>query len=352
MQSARQPRLLLPVLFACAAALLSACGPSDQAGKGRGAEHTVEAATARLESGRQPLEVSAVLNARQTVKVLNEEQGRLVELEAYEGDRVAAGQVLARMDDGLLRAELTKAQARRKEAVAQWKRLQVMARQGMVSQEVYSKARTEVEVASADERLLAKRVSYLTLRSPIDGVVSERHIEAGDLAQPYTHLYTVLDDSALRAQVRVSGDMLARIDDQTPVRIRIDALGGEAHPAHILRIFPAMDPSTHQGTVEVELSPVPQGARPGQLGRVELNLLPPLSPMIPVIALRQDEQGAYVYRIDKDSKARRVAVQAGRYQGDQVAIVRGLAAGDRVVTRGFLGLKPGKPVVVVDHGAD
>jgi len=330
--------------------LVSACSQSDQPGKQRSSEHSVEVATARLQSLQQPLEVSAVLNARQTVKVLNEEEGRLIELDAYEGDRVKRGQVLARMDDGLLRAELAKATARRKEAVSQWKRLQVMASQGMVSQEVYSKAKTEVTVAAADERLLAKRVAYFSLRAPIDGVVSERHIEAGDVAQPYTHLFTVLDDSRLRALVRVSEDMLARVDERTPVSIRIDALGGGSFPAHILRIFPAMDPSTHQGTVEVEMDP-PVGARPGQLARVELRLLPSPYPLIPVIALRQDEQGAYVYRIDPKDIAQRVEVQAGHYQGDRVAIVRGLQAGDRVVVRGFLGLKSGKPVVVA-HGAD
>jgi len=349
MPSATAARLF-PLILLCTTVLMSACGESNQAGKKRNAEHSVEVATARLESGQQPLTLSAVLDARQTVKILNEEQGRLIELDAYEGDRVSNGQVLARMDDGLLRAELAKATAQRKEAVAQWKRLQVMVSQGMVSDEVYSKARTEVAVASADERLLAKRVAYMNLRSPIDGVVSERFAEVGDVAKPYTHLYTVLDDSRLRARVRVSEDMLARIDERTPVSVRIDALGGAVYPAHILRIFPAMDPSTHQGTVEVEMSP-PPGSRPGQLARVELKLLPSPYPLIPVIALRQDEKGAYVYRIDPESHAQRVAVQAGHYLGDRVAIVQGLLAGDRVVVRGFLGLKSGKPVVVA-HGAD
>lgn len=339
---------LLPLLLL--SLLLSACGQSDQGGKKRSSEHSVEVATAQLQSSQQPLELSAVLTARQTVKVLNEEQGRLIELDAYEGDRVKRGQVLARMDDGLLRAELAKAKARRKEAVSQWKRLQVMASQGMVSQEVYSKAKTEVAVASADERLLARRVSYLSLRSPIDGVVSERQIEAGDLAQAYTHLYTVLDDSQLRARVQVSEDMLARVDEKTPVSVRIDALGGGDFPARILRIFPAMDPGTHQGTVEVEMSP-PAGARPGQLARVELKLQPSPYPLIPVIALRQDDKGAYVYRIGANDYAQRVEVQAGHYHGDRVAIIRGVKSGDRVVVRGFLGLKSGKPVVVT-HGAD
>jgi RND family efflux transporter MFP subunit len=351
MSSARYP-LATTFLLLCATALISACDQQAPAGKKRGAEHTVEVATAHMERDRQLLQRSAVLNARQAVKVLNEEEGRLIELNVFEGDRVRAGQVLAHMDDGLLRAELAKATARRKQAVSDWKRLQVMASQGMVSEEVYSKAKTEVEVAAADERYLGKRLAYMTLRAPIDGVISERHVEAGDVAQRYTHLYTILDDSRLRVQVTVSEELLARIDEKTPVKVRIDALGGDRYPARILRIFPAMDPSTHQGTVEVELSRPPKGARPGQLARVELSLVPAPYPLIPVIALRQDEEGAYVYRIDEHSKARRVAVEAGRYYGEQVAITRGLQAGDRVVVRGFLGLKSGKPVVVVAHGAD
>ena len=290
---------------------------------------------------------SAVLEPRQLVKVLNEEPGRVTELHAYEGDRVRSGDILARQDDGLVRAEWNKARAQKEQAIAEWRRQQILRQEGMISDETYTQARTQVQVMIAQERLLAKRLDYMQISTPIHGVISERHVEQGDVAERYQHLFTIVDDQVLKLRLGIPGTDLARLAQQGKVEVSIDALSGRRFPARISRIFPVLDQTTHQATLEVELLPGFSGIRSGQLAQVHLPLLASAFPVIPLVALRQDEQGSFVYRLGAENKVERVAVQAGEYRGDEVEILNGLKTGEKVVVRGFAGLRPGQVVQVV-----
>jgi len=111
------------------------------------------------------------LRALREVKIVNEEEGRLTEVAVREGDRVAAGDVLARYDDRILRAQLDKAAATRKQAEVDYERNRQMKAKGFVSDDAVSRAMTVVEIARAEERLLAARVANMTLSAPFDGVV-------------------------------------------------------------------------------------------------------------------------------------------------------------------------------------
>jgi membrane fusion protein (multidrug efflux system) len=121
----------------------------------------------------------------------------------------------------------------------------------------------------------------------------------------------------------------------------------------VLRIHPVVDAQTRQGAVEIQLRPVPPGARPGQLCRVTLQTGESPRRTIPLTALQYDSEGAYIYRVDASdgapAKAVRGGVDVGLQFDDRVEILGGLADGDRIVVKGFLGLKPGKPVRVIDN---
>jgi len=131
--------------------------------------------------------------------------------------------------------------------------------------------------------------------------------------------------------------------------VRIDALGDRVFEGRIVRIFPNLDPLTRRGTIEVEIDPVPEGAAPGQLCRVELNTHAARRQVIPYAALRRDTTSEYVFLVDAESRAQRVDVESGLRLADKVEIRQGLQDGQPVVTRGFLGLASGKTVKPVDH---
>lgn len=290
---------------------------------------------------------SGTLRARRSVRLHSQEEGRIDKLTVFEGDPVEAGTVLVRLDDRLVRAELNKAEATRRQAAQDHARLQRLVARKLVSEDELLRAETTLRVAEAEESLLKTRLGYATLSAPFDAVVTERKVEPGDVVPRFAHLLTLEDPGSLITEVPVSELVLPTLRVGDVVQVRIDALGDVQHIGRIERIHPTIDAATRQGLIEIALTPVPPGARAGQLCRVELPGMTRPRRTIPLIALRQDPEGDYVYRVDAEGLARRTAVRTGAALGERIEILDGLADGDRVVTRGFINLSPGKPARIV-----
>ena len=110
-----------------------------------------------------------------------------------------------------------------------------------------------------------------------------------------------------------------------------------------------IDPVTRKGTLEVELDKIPNGAKPGQLCRV--NIITPAFErlLIDVAAIQYNESGEYVFRVNKQNKLTQVIVETGLQFKNQIEIISGLNQGDLIVTEGFSNLKPGKEVKVTNN---
>jgi len=287
------------------------------------------------------------LRARREVKIINQEEGRITSLPFFEGDTVKKGQIVARLDDELLVAQLAKVHATLHKAELDAKRARGLVKRKLSSEEELARAETELEVAQADERLLTTRIGYSRISSPIDGVITQRLSEPGNFAERFTHLLTIADPASLITEVSVSGMILANLKIGAQANVRIDALGDITYPGRIIRIHPSLDPVTRQGIAEVELKPVPKGALPGQLCLVTFSTEISQRLNIPFRAIRRDNESEYVYIInDKDEVARK-NIRSGQRIGEQVEIIDGLSENDRVVSKGFLGLQAGTQVKVV-----
>ncbi len=346
------PAPLAPLGLVLAGILLAGCQDGDRPGKRPRAAPLVEVAVAARRDLTHRVTRSGSLYAERSARLYNQEEGAVLEVRVREGDAVAAGDVLVRLDDRLLRAELVKARARRRQAGADAARLERLAARQLVSREALERARTELAVARAEERLLQTRLGYMTVRAPFAGRIAERRIQAGDVAPKHSHLLTLVDPASLLTVVSVSELLLPRLRVGDPVEVRIDALGEAAHPGRILRIHPTVDPATRRGRIEVRLEAVPPGARAGQFCRVTLSVPLPDRLVVPLAALQQDPRGSYVYVVDGEDRVRRRAVTAGLKLEGLAEIRAGLAAGERVVTAGFLALAPGRKVRIRGTGPD
>jgi membrane fusion protein (multidrug efflux system) len=334
---------------------LVACGPSTPPEQTRGERpHLVETARVVADDFSLVRTRTGTLRARHEVMIHTQEEGRLIDFPYYEGDRVEQGEVLVRIDDALIQAQLSRAAATRKQAEQDIRRLKELRARKLVSEDEYARALTQLEVSQADEQLLRTRLGYTTIHSSLDGVVTARLSEPGNVVERMKHVLTVADLSTLVTTVEVSELVLPHLRIGDTARVRIDALGDEIHAGRILRIFPTLDPVTRRGTLEVELNPVPPGAAPGQLCRVEFTTHAKQRFVIPFGALRRDDASEYVLVLDDENRAQRVAVTSGTRLAEKVEILSGLEEGQQVITKGFLGLNAGKvvkPVNPVGTGA-
>jgi RND family efflux transporter MFP subunit len=337
-------RYLLPVLLL----LLVGCDEGQRA-KSRSSPPTpVEIATVT----RSPLIAHRILTgslqAVTTVHVFNEEEGRIVELPFYEGDAVEKGAVLTRIDDRLIQAELNKAEATLKQAQVDVKRIDSLYRKKLASEDELARARTALELAKAEVSLLETRMAHTRIKAPFSGIISERLKETGDVVPVHSHIMTLFDPGYIKIVIPVSELLLSNINTGDAVEVRIDALGEQQYTATVKRIFPTIDPQTRKGMMEVQFATIPDGARPGQLCRVTVNTQTTPRRNVPFAAIRHDSQGEFVYRLKQDDTVELVRVETGILLGNQMEILDGVKVNDRVVVKGFIGLREGKKILPVN----
>ena len=336
----------------CSLLLLTACGQQTQTPAKRDKPvHLVETATVISDDLNVVRTRTGSLRALREVKIVAQEEGLVTSLPFYESDRVSEGDVVVKLDDTLLRTQLARATATRKQAQQDLQRQKELRDRKMASEDAYTRAVTQLEVAEADEQVLKTRHSYTTIHTPISGLVIERLTEPDNLVQKLEHVLTIADPSSLITELPVSELILPDLRVGDSARVRIDALGDQVFQGLITRIYPSLNPVTRRGTIEVTLDPVPEGAAPGQLCRVELTTHASRRKVIPFVALRRDGQSEYVFILDSESKAQRVNVKSGLRLAELVEITEGLEDDQQVVTKGFLDLAPGKLVKPVTGAA-
>jgi membrane fusion protein (multidrug efflux system) len=331
-------------------AILGGCGqgePAAPAAAVRTSLRLVEALPVRSEVLVAESSHSGTLRARRTARIYAQLAGRVIALPYYEGDRVETAASLVRIDEALLRAELDKRAALSRQSQLDLERLMRLVDRRLVTEEDLARARTELEVARAEERALRTRIAFADIRAPFAGVVSERLVELGDVVSENQHLLTVVDPESLVTEVAVSELVLPHLQVGVGVGVRIDALGSRVYTGHIARIHPTVDPLTRRGVVEVALAPVPEGARAGQFCRVTLRLETGPRRVVPIEAVQRDRDGEYVFVVDGEHSVHRHGVRTGLRLEQGVELLEGPVEGALVVVKGFMGLADGHQVEVV-----
>jgi membrane fusion protein (multidrug efflux system) len=347
-------RQSIPLLLLIGCLVISACSEKTNVPKKPKPDHLVEVITATNVQISIERERTGTLQALQEIQIFNQEEGRIIDLPFYEGDVIKKGDIVARMDVRLLQSQLARTQALRKKAEKDLTRMRNIANKRLMAEAEMTRAETDLAVARADEQALNTRLDYATLISPINGLVSQRLSEAGNVAERYSHLLTISDQSQLITEVSVSELLINKLNTGDAVTMYIDALAQTQQKGvkgTITRIHPNLDPVTRNGIVEIVLNPVPRGARPGQLARVMLRSQKAERLLIPFAALRRSSEGEYVFYVDDEQKASIAKVVSGLRVGSQVEILSGLAVGQQVVVRGFTNLRPNKKVAVVSSNS-
>jgi membrane fusion protein (multidrug efflux system) len=290
------------------------------------------------------VQTHARLEAERQVGVLARTTGLVEELEVEEGDPVRAGQVLARLDKEELQLRVQETQVGLRQVSASYERTKVLHERRMVSEVEFETVRHQLEDAQVALEQAQLNLAYADIQAPIDGVVMQRLIELGDLVRPNQELFAVADLEPLLARIHVPEKRMHQIRQGQEARLLLESLPEEIFRGKIRMISPGVDPQS--GTVKVTLEiPTDRGRlKPGMFASVHIiTEVHPQTLIIPKKALiiETDEDDVFVV---EEGKAKRVRLELGFTEGDQVEVVAGLKEGDEVITVGQEGLKDGTPV--------
>jgi RND family efflux transporter MFP subunit len=343
-------------------------------------------AAAPAQASRSVLDATGYVTARRIATVSAQVTGQVETVLIEEGMEVAAGQVLATLDDTEARAQLALAQSQLASARSQLAEIraqlaqarrellrqdELMAR-GLTSQAGVDLARTQVEsmearLASADanvtvaERsvdLAEVRLDNTIIRAPFDGVVTVKAAQPGEMISPIsagggftrTGIGTIVDMDSLEVQVDVNESFIQRVQPAQRVEATLNAYPDWRIPAEVIAIIPTADRS--RATVRVRIALLERDTRIVPDMGVRVAFLDAEAPaaaeaapalLVPADAVQALEDQDWVFVLDDDRVARR-AVRLGPARGNARPVVAGLRSGERVVLRPPPGLADGDRV--------
>jgi RND family efflux transporter MFP subunit len=378
------------VAFALVALLAAGAGYWVLRGQSLAVEVATAAPPAATAGPAAILQATGYVTARRQATVSAQITGALKEVLIEEGERVSAGQVLARLDDTAQRAALaqsaaqvqaaeallTQYQAQLEQARRDLKRNQDLIDQHLVSQQALETAATQVSTLAAQVASQVKQVEltraaqrgsqvqldYTTVRAPFSGVVTAKAAQAGEIVSPIsagggftrTGVGTIVDMDSLEIEVDVNEAYINRVRASQPAEAVLDAYPDWTIPAHVIAIVPTADRS--KATVKVRIGIDQKDARILPDMGVRVSFLEqaakssgsgegrPRGVLVPSGAIVERGGHSTVFVIDGDH-AHTVTVTPGQTYGD-LRLVEGLASGARVVRTPPADLADGARVVV------
>lgn len=292
------------------------------------------------------------------------EGGAITQVLVDAGDRVRAGQVLARIDRSAqvekasqMAANVRAARAQADLAQAQLSRAEALVERGFISQaDIDQKrasrdaAQAQAALAEAQLREMRALIARLDIKAPAAGIVLERSVEPGQVVGPGSGpLFRIAKDGAVEMRARLAEQDIARLKIGMPAEVT--PVGQERFvQGAVWLLSPIIDPQTRQGEARISL-PSNAMIRPGGFARVKIMAGAADQPLLPESAIQSDASGSFVVVVDKDNKAQRKPVVIGEVSSAGVAIAQGLTGKEQVVLSAAAFLSDGETVEPVRAAA-
>ncbi len=331
-------------------ALISGCG----VGEAKVAESETTLATTPVpvetsKPSRADINATYIVNASITsdydAPVMARVAGEVVELTVEEGDRVEAGQILARLDGERLRLEMLVAKANLERTKKELTRNSDLHERGLVSSSMYEGLKFDLASMQATYDLKRLNYDYSKIRATITGVVSTREIKPGQNLAVGDVAFRITETAELMAQLQIPQAELAKFSAGHPAIVTVASMPGSKFPATIVRISPTIDIAngTFRATVIIDNK---QGRlAPGMFGRFTVAYEKHTNALvIPANALLDEDEVSTVY-IVKNGEVLRRKIETGIEENGQIEILSGLQDDDQVVVVGHSGLRDGSKVL-------
>ncbi|HUK64267.1 MAG TPA: efflux RND transporter periplasmic adaptor subunit [Dongiaceae bacterium] len=265
-----------------------------------------------------------------------------------EGQAVQKDELLARFRDQALGPAAAGAEAELKAAAAEYERNENLFKAGAISKRDVETAEARWKSAQAAAAQAAKMYSDASVRTPIDGVIAKKYVEAGNRPGIGDPMFRVVNTSRLEFEATVPSEFVRLVHPGAAVRLDISGFPTGTIAGRVARVNATADPATRQVEVYVSV-PNPKGALVGGLYAqgVIVTGAARAALAVPDAALKTQGDSTFVYVVESGRLARH-AVRTGVRDADRglTEILSGLDAGDTVITGAVEGLTPGQPIKI------
>ena len=267
--------------------------------------------------------------------------GRIAKINVEIGDNVTKGQVLAEMD----RTSLLQAQLQLQNQAVELQRLKTLYEAGGISKSDFEAVELAYNVAKSQVENLEENT---VLRSPVNGVVTARNYDAGDMYAMSAPIYTVEQIKPVKLLVAISESEYTKVKKGDSVEITADAVPGKTFYGKVDKIYPTIDAATRTFTAEVVVDNNYSTLRPGMFARVTVDFGSNFNVVIPDVAVvkQQGSGERFVYVLNADGTVTYQEIVLGRRMGTEYEVLEGLSDGAKIVTGGMIRLKDGIKVTV------
>jgi membrane fusion protein (multidrug efflux system) len=291
------------------------------------------------------VQIQGKVDAQDNVTAYPQVPGTIISLNARVGQKVGRGQVLAQLDNSVIRQQIAQV-----EAQVALNRTLYQRQKALWDQKIG----TEVQFLQAQATLTANQKALSALRqqanqsriiSPISGTIDQMDLKLGQVAQPGTTGIRIVNDQNLKVKADVPESYSGSVNTGNNVKILVPDANDSLN-TRVTFAAKAIDPVSRSFAVEVKLPSRP-GIRPNMTAILKIaDYAKSAAIVVPVKAIQRSEDGDYVF-INNGGTAKRVVIKSGKTYGGQTEITSGLKAGDQLITEGVTDVEDGDKIKVV-----
>ncbi len=348
----RRMIITLSVLTMTAAGLLSSCGDKKAESAQNPAEKSSNAVTVsvtEITAGdyAEVLQLTGTVASFEDVSVPTDEGGRVLQWLVPRGASVRKGQVMVQLDSAIVRATYDAALAQYNIAQTNYEKQKKVYEQQGISELQLKTLQYQRDAAKAQMAMSRERLDRTKVKSPINGVLNTRFIEAGEMSAPGMPIAHVVNTDKLKIEAGVPERFASNFRRGDKVTFTVDALPGQKFSGTVGFIAAAVNKDNRTIPIEVLVSSAGGKLKPEMIAALRITLTAQSN----VIAISEDYvvktniDEFSVYVVDGDVARERKVKIGGSSQG-KVLIVDGLRSGDKLITLGYQNVADGQPVLV------
>ena len=321
------------------------------AASGPSAQVTVEAVKVVTASMPQTITAVGSLRSDESVTLRPENAGRISAITFQEGQRVAKGAPLVRLDPAIPQAEYEQAKANFTLAQSKFDRAVDLAKRNYISGQAKDEAENNLKVAQASLQLAEAKLAKTDIRAPFSGIIGLRSVSIGDYVKEGADLVNLESIDPLKVDFRVPENYLRQVQPGQSLTITLDAMPGKSFDGKVVAVNPLVDAAGRSIVIRAQVPNPDTLLRPGIFARVRLITRDQADAMVlPEQAMVPQGSEQYVFKVI-DGKAARVKIETGQRRDGMVEVVAGLVPGDTVVTAGQLKIRDGSAVRIAESAA-